>query len=132
MRNHFRSAMHQVRNGFLFSVIYYDFSLHTVVFILFCGAWGIEPQRKNHCPVCLSTPSARLLTPSGLSRSIFYYPATFSSLPIKSRNMINLPRKSRRTSSSSVWARQTVVLELFSLRCPPSRVSVISFTLFTK
>ena len=35
MRNHFRSAMHQVRNGFLFSVIYYDFSLHTVVFILF-------------------------------------------------------------------------------------------------
>ena len=36
----------------------------------FCGAWGIEPQRKNHCPVCLSTPSARLLTPSGLSRSI--------------------------------------------------------------
>ena len=26
----------------------------------FCGAWGIEPQRKNHCPVCLSTPSARL------------------------------------------------------------------------
>ncbi len=19
----------------------------------FCGAWGIEPQRKNHCPVCL-------------------------------------------------------------------------------
>ena len=21
----------------------------------FCGAWGIEPQRKNHCPVSFHT-----------------------------------------------------------------------------